>query len=199
MPVQPNILPAIEQVPVVVQNPQELNNNTSQRHSHANQPWVTRLHQTVIQAIPNATPTQLGFDAQTYPPTYKAVGGNLYSLKFSNNGSATYPFSTITVPSFGIYDIKVVWNVDPTTGGGAGAAVDLITFIQINGVSSTETILPTPNNSITTSASAFDTLQLNPNDQIKFLVEIADSSGATLNTAPGHALIYTVIRYLGLT
>lgn len=199
MPAQVNNLPALPVVPFQLSGQPGTNANGAQRQQNANQPWSVRIEQVNNPiSIPFNTVTQMGFDTLSYN-TYKPAAQPIYSLRFASisSGGNSFPYSTITVPNYGLYDIRFNWIISVT---GSGIAIQTFCLFYVNGTNVTQKITSqVPSGNGFTGDQVTDILLLNPKDVLTFSVVQIDTTSASLPTANGASNIFATIRYLGLS
>lgn len=175
------------------------NENVNQRSSNKYAPWMIRLSQFTPQTFATTVPKQFGFDTQSFTPTYQALGTNVYSLVFAPfTDGIVYPYSTITLPQYGIYDIRFVTTFDGQSGAANPCSVALELFL--NGAMtkySNDQIVAAGNGQKTCILT--DTDIYNPGDQILFKILEISGGGGTIVGINGVIANYLIIRFMGVT
>lgn len=193
MTINPQEVQAAPTVPSRQSNAEGTNNNVQQRTFNKSAPWTIHLAQGASQALFQGVQAQIGFDTQSFKPTYQALGTTVYSLGFT--AFSIYPYSIITVPQYGLYDIRFALTINSFL---SEPWIEITGFIFKNGLLAAELTnngyagVGTTNISVLLS----DILELNPGDEISFFATM--NNGATGADAVTQ-LAEAIIRYQGVS
>lgn len=165
-----------------------------------NKQWYVRLsmvNNAIVVAPSSTIINPVGFDTLDFN-TYQALGDTTYSLLFTGAtiGGKSYPYTTTTLPSYGIYDVSFQGTFNDSA---AGTAMTVGAYILKNG--SPQMI--NYNNSIGAGSPNFqsgavrDVFECNPGDQISAGLLLTTQSGGSLTLLASDNITSMLIRYCG--